>query len=592
MRVCDYIAKTLYEQYNIKHVYGLVGGGAAGLNDGFICNSNIEFVCFHHEQGAGHAAVGAARTNRKLSVVNVTTGCGGTNSLTSCLNAWQESVPVLFLSGNVRMDNSAKWINKKKGLNLRRYGAQEHDITETVKNMTKYSVMVENANDVVKELHKCINIATDGRPGPVWLDIPADIQTAIITDFNLDQKFTSIAKENFTLDLDAILETIQGAQRPVVIAGSGVTISESQSLFRKLIDKYHIPFVTTFQTRDLIEYDHAQNLGLIGVKGNRCANFAVQNSDLLLILGCSMNSSHVGYDAKTFSPHSKRIMVDIDHSELNKDIINIHTKVNCDVNLFLDTISKIDLRLNNHEWISKCSYWKTKWPVYDADKHRSDSGGINLYEVVESFNRNMKPNDVIIVDAGQPCYVCSTNLKMKFNQKYMAQAAQGDMGYAIPACVGVHKTNPSLNLIICIGEGSFYTNVQELAVIKQHNIPVKIFVINNDGYMSIKQTQDKFFNKRRYGVSKDTGVYFADISKIATAFDIKYIKLSNNQELDSHISSILNQKNPIIVEVISQDTLDVLPSQAIKPDGKQAGLHDMAPFLSEQELTNEMIVKI
>ena len=590
MRVCDYIAKVLSEKHQIKHVYGLVGGGTAGLNDGFISNPNIEFVCFHHEQGAGHAAVGAARTNKKISVVNVTTGCGGTNSLTSCLNAWQESVPVIFISGNVKINNTAKWINRQKGLNLRRYGSQEHDITETVRNMTKYAVMVESANQVAAELEKCISIATSGRPGPVWLDIPSDVQTAEISEFDISE----FHQEQIKCDVDyaEIKRLIEQSERPIIIAGSGLAISDSQSSLRELVDKYKIPFVTTFLTRDLVEYEHPQNLGLIGIKGNRCANFAVQNSDLLLILGCSMNASHVGYDVKTFSPHSKRIMVDIDKSELNKGVIDIHAKLNLDVKIFLQNILSMDITLNIPKWSDLCLYWKNKWQIYNPEVHRSDEGGVNLYEVVESLNRNMMPKDVVIVDAGQPCYICSTNLKPKSNQRYMAQAAQGDMGYAIPASVGVYKTDPSLNVILCIGEGSFFTNVQELAVIRQHNIPVKIIVINNDGYMSIKQTQDKFFGKRRYGVSKDTGVYFADISKIAASYELDYVKIDNNQDLDSLMGNLLRNNNPVVIEIVSQDTLDVLPSQAIKPDGTQGGLHDMAPFLSPEELQKEMLVKI
>jgi len=590
MRVCDYIAKTLNEKYGIEQVYGLVGGGTAGLNDGFISNPNIEFVCFHHEQGAGHAAVGAARTNKKISVVNVTTGCGGTNSLTSCLNAWQESVPVIFISGNVKINNTAKWINEQKGINLRRYGSQEHNITETVKNMTKYSVMVESANDVVKELEKCIAIATSGRPGPVWLDIPSDVQTAQITEFNFDPFLVDKVQQQ--INYHEIELALKNSKRPVIVAGSGLVISDSESLFRQLIDKYEIPFVCTFLTRDLVEYDHPQNLGLIGIKGNRCANFAVQNSDLLLILGCSMNSSHVGYDVKTFSPHSKKIMVDIDKSELDKDVINIDIKINGDVKPFLEKLLSMDIDNQSKDWKERCLHWKTKWAIYDPKIHRPDVGGVNLYEVIESFNRNMQPKDVVIVDAGQPCYICSTNLKPKSNQRYMAQAAQGDMGYALPACVGVHKTDPSLNIILCIGEGSFFTNVQELAVIRQHNIPVKIVVINNDGYMSIKQTQDKFFGKRRFGVSKDSGVYFADIGKIAKAYEIDYVKITNNEELDDNMGNLLRSKTPVIIEIVSQDTLDVLPSQAMKPNGTQGALHDMAPFLSDEELQKEMVVSI
>lgn len=593
MRVCDYIAERLYKE-GVRHVYGLVGGGCAGLNDGFICHDDIEFVSFHHEQGAGHAAVGAARTNRKLSVANVTTGCGGTNALTSCLNAWQESVPVLFLSGNTRLNNIASYINKQKGINLRRYGIQEHDIVNTVKTMTKYSVLVEDVNDLAYELEKAIYIAQSGRPGPVWVDVPGNIQTAKMPE-NPRIFVPSSEAHPFPKDLmlDVIKNTLYKSKRPVIIAGAGITISSSQSKFRALVEKYKIPFVTNFLTRDIIAYDHPQNVGMMGIKGNRAANFAIQNADCLLILGCSMNVTHIGYDEKSFSPYSKKIMIDIDPSELKKDIFKLDVPINGSVSDFLDLALATpaqDFDLN--WWSDKCQHWKAKWPIYDPTVHRSDVGGINLYEIMESMNRCMDSNDLVIADAGQPCYTCSTNLRFKEGQRYMVQAAQGDMGYAVPALVGVHKVAPQYNIIACIGEGSFYTNMQELAVIKQHNIPAKIIVVNNDGYMSIKQTQTKFFGGRLGGVSKSTGVYFADIGKVAESFELPYVKISNNEELDRLMPQVLHSDGAVIVEIMSQDTLDVLPAQAIKPDGTQGGLHEMAPFLSQEELDAEMIVKI
>jgi acetolactate synthase-1/2/3 large subunit len=593
MRVCDYIAERLHKE-GVTHVYGLVGGGCAGLNDGFFCNPDIQFIGFHHEQGAGHAAVGSARTNRKLAVANVTTGCGGTNSLTSCLNAWQESVPVLFLSGNTRLNNIASYINKQKGINLRRYGIQEHDIVNTVKTMTKYSILIESVDDVVYELEKAIHIATTGRPGPVWVDVPGNIQTAQLPEnprqFIAEETAGQVPTELMT---DVLVNTIYKSQRPVIIAGAGIGISESSEIFRNFVEKYNIPFVTNFLTRDLIEYDHPRNIGMWGIKGNRAANFAVQNSDCLIILGSSMNVTHIGYDEKSFSPHSKKIMIDIDDNELKKDIFKVDYPIVGNVKDFLEiaqnnTADSWDL----DQWADKCLHWKKKWPIYDPAIHRDDTGGINLYEIIESMNRHMEPSDLVIADAGQPCYICSTNLRFKQGQRYMVQAAQGDMGYAIPALVGVNAVAPEFNIIACIGEGSFYTNMQELAVIRQYNIPAKIFVINNDGYMSIKQTQTKFFNGRLLAVSKSKGVYFAEIAKEAESFEIDYIKISNNKELDETMSKVMHYDKPIIVEFVSQDTLDVLPAQAIKPDGTQGGLHDMAPFLSQEELEKEMIVKI
>ena len=591
MKVNDYIAKRLNE-LGITKVYGLVGGSTAGLNDGFINNPNIEFIAFHHEQGAGHAAVGSARTNNKLSVCNVTAGCGVTNAMTSLLNAYEESAPVLFLSGNTAMANQAKYINRAKNINIRKYGIQDLDAHRTVEHISKYAVAIERVEDVPYELEKAIHIALDGRPGPVWIDVPGNLQSAQIPEdarkFYPDVKYLSGHRDPI---LDA-LRTVFKSERPVIVAGNGVALGNARELFRKFVDQYNIPFITTFLSRDLIEYEHEQNLGMMGIKGARAANFAMQNADCLLILGCSMNVTHIGYDSKSFSPHSKKIMIDIDTSELKKDIFTVDQAINCDVHEFLNTALEHTTDYKAGEWAGKCLDWKTKWPIYNQEVHRPDTGGINLYEIVESINRNMQPNDCFIVDAGQPCYILSTNGKYKENCRYMAQAAQGDMGYAIPASVGAHFADPTLNVTIVIGEGSFYTNMQELAVIRQHNIPVKIFVINNDGYMSIKQTQDKFFGGRRWGVSNSTGVYFADIAKIAEAFEMPYFKVTSNEELDKYMPSLMRRNYPVIVEFMSQNTLDVLPAQAIKPDGTQGGLHDMSPFLSEEELQKEMIVKI
>jgi len=593
MRVCDYIAKTLFD-FGITHVYGLVGGSTAGINDGFISHPNIDFIPFHHEQGAGHAAVGSARTNNKLSVCNVTAGCGVTNAMTSLLNAYEESAPVLFLSGNTAMSNQAKYINKDKGINLRKYGIQDFDCIRAVSGISKYAVAIEDASMIPYELNKAIHLATTGRLGPVWIDIPGNLQTAEIPA-NYPTYVPTPSKNNINYsDISKLFDDyIFKSKRPVVVAGNGINLGNAKTLFRSFVEKYKLPFVSTFLSKDIMEYDNTQNLGLIGIKGNRCANFAMQNSDCLIILGCSMNVTHIGYDAASFSPYSTKIMVDIDSSELKKDIFKIDVALNMDVyDFLLQAMSKLNNQWNIEQWTNKCYDWKVKWPIYDQSVHRSDDGGLNLYEIVESINRHMLPYDCFIVDAGQPCYILSTNGKYKNNCRYMAQSAQGDMGYAIPASVGSHFANPELNTVIVIGEGSFYTNMQELAVIKQFNIPVKIFVINNDGYLSIKQTQNKFFNGRQWGVNSNTGIYFADIEKVAKSFELEYLKISKNDQLDQLMPQVLHHEKPIIVEFTSQHVLDVLPAQAIKLNGSQGGLHDMAPFLNENELMSEMIVKI
>lgn len=326
MRVCDWIANYLYN-IGVTRVHGLMGGGASGLNDGFIKQGKIAYICYHHEQGAGHAAIGDAKFTGKLAVVNPTTGCAGTNCATSVLNAWQDSVPVLFLSGNVRLNTTSRHINETKSINIRKYGIQEHDIVKTYDSMTKFSHFVTSAADVPLALQYAIHIAQDGRPGPVWLDIPGDIQTAEMpTEYRV---YTGPMKEDPpTIDYAPIRSYLKIAQRPIVLAGYGIRQSNTIDQFVQFVEKYQIPYVSTYGARDYTADSHPLSIGAVGIKGSRAGNFAMQNADLLIVLGSSLNSSVIGYDPKQFSPRSYKIVVDIDKDELGKDIVTIDNKLN------------------------------------------------------------------------------------------------------------------------------------------------------------------------------------------------------------------------------------------------------------------------
>jgi acetolactate synthase-1/2/3 large subunit len=329
MRVCDWIAEFLYN-YGIQRVHGLMGGGASGLNDGFIKNKKIEYICYHHEQGAGHSAIGESKYTGELSVVNPTTGCGGTNCATSVLNAWQDSVPVLFLSGNVKLATCSHYINESKNINLRKYGVQEHHIVDTFKTMTKYAKFITHPSEISYEITKAINIATSDRPGPVWIDIPSDIQVAQMTEF---KTFSDKKLDNY-YEFENLREKIYISKRPVVLAGYGIRQSNTVNEFVKFIEKYKIPYVSTYGARDYTSHDHYLNVGAIGIKGSRAGNFAIQNSDFLIILGSSIGSSVIGYDPKQFSPYSYKIAVDCDDNELKKDVIKIDEKYNCNLQSF------------------------------------------------------------------------------------------------------------------------------------------------------------------------------------------------------------------------------------------------------------------
>lgn len=324
MRVCDWIAEYLWSM-DVTKVHGLMGGGASGLNDGFIKNGKIDYVCYHHEQGAGHSAIGESKFTGRLSVVNPTTGCAGTNCATSVLNAWQDSVPVLFLSGNVRLNTCSGWINKDKNINIRKYGIQEHHIVDTYKSMTKMAEFVTHVDDVAYILQKAIYTATSGRKGPVWIDIPGDIQTATMPTTYREFKPPGLY-EDYDTDLSEVTNAIVNSARAVVLAGYGIRQSDTVHQFVRFVEKYQIPYVSTYGARDYTANDHPLSMGAIGIKGSRAGNFVLQNADLLLVLGSSLNGSVIGYDPLQFSPDSYKIVVDCEIDELNKDIVKVHKK--------------------------------------------------------------------------------------------------------------------------------------------------------------------------------------------------------------------------------------------------------------------------
>ncbi len=331
MRVCDWIAQYLYS-IGIKNVHGLMGGGASGLNDGFIKNGKINYMCYHHEQGAGHAAIGESKYTGNLAVVNPTTGCGGTNCATSVLNAWQDSVPILFLSGNVRLDTCSGYINKQQHLAVRKYGIQEHHIVDTVKNMTKFSYFVDDINDVAYTIQYAVHMAMSGRPGPVWIDIPGNIQTSEMPDTYREYTPNFLVKPRS--DLRPIKTRLFNSERPIVLAGYGIRQSNTVDLFIKFIERYQIPYVSTYGARDYTADAHPLSIGAVGIKGSRAGNFAMQNADLLMVLGSSLGASVIGYDPKQFSPYSYKIMIDLDINELKKDIVKIDEKYNINLEKF------------------------------------------------------------------------------------------------------------------------------------------------------------------------------------------------------------------------------------------------------------------
>ena len=504
VNVSDYIFNRLVEA-GVGHVFTITGGGAMFLNDSAYKNDNVKVVCNHHEQASAMAAVAYAKYTNNYSAVMVTTGCVSTNTITGLLEAWQDNVPVVFISGQVNLHQTSKHFN----LGLRQVGVQEADIISIVKPITKYAKMVKKPQDIKYIIEKALYKAKEGRPGPVWIDVPLDIQGAYVEEEDL-KSFYPTNKTPTPLDDIAEFEKIlRSAERPIVLAGNGIRLSGAGEELKEFIESKNIPMVNTFLSVDLVRSNHTLNVGRVGIKGNRAANFAMQNSDLLIVVGCRLSVPTTGYKYELFAREAKIVVVDIDIKEHKKNTVKIDKFVNCDAKIFLNKCKEIQYKLSD-SWPNKCYEWKKKWDGLQ-EEHHDDADGISMYYFMHHLSKNNKPDSVTISDAGSAYYVTSQSLGIFNQQRYITSGAQADMGFTLPACIGVaNATRNAKDIIGVTGDGSFQTNVQELQTIAHHKNPIKIFVLNNDGYLSIRTTQRKFFNDRFVGTDEESGVHITE----------------------------------------------------------------------------------
>lgn len=587
VRVADYVAKFL-ENKGIKHVFTVTGGGAMFLNDGLAKSTNIKGIFNHHEQACAMAAVGYSKVNNEIAVVMPTTGCGGTNTITGLLDAWQDSVKVVFISGNVNKKETTYCTN----IPLRKFGVQEANIVDIVKPITKYATMITDANSIAYELEKAFDICESDRPGPVWIDVPLDIQGSFIDENNLEHYTSELNTLSKNLDYTIFEQYLKESKRPVVIAGYGIHLANAKNEFVKFIEKYNLPVTFTYLTIDLLPSDHPLYVGRLGTKGDRAGNFAVQNSDLIISLGSSLSVSVTGFRYETFAREAKKLVVDIDVNEHKKPTIKIDHIIQADVKDFL-LECKVDYT-TNQEWIDKCIDWRNKWPVM-ADSYKDVTNGINIYYFLNELSKYNKSDAITISDAGSAYYTTSQALQIKSQQRYITSGAQADMGFTLPAAIGAAVAADNKDIIGITGDGSFQMNIQELQTIVNFNLPIKIFVLNNGGYLSIRNTMDKFFESRYYGTDNKSGLTFPEVEKIAYAYGLPYYRLETSDDLDHKLKEILSKEGYALVEVICPFKQDIVPSSSAKQnqEGKIVSqpLENMFPFLSEEEFNNEMIIK-
>lgn len=598
IKVSDFIANYLVEE-GIEHVFMLTGGGAMHLNDSLGKHKQLEVVFNHHEQASAMAAESYARLTNKLAVVNVTSGPGGINALNGVFGAWTDSIPMLVLSGQVRYDTTIQSV----GLPLRQMGDQEYDIVSTVKPMTKYAVMITDPNDIQYELQKALYIATKGRPGPVWLDIPLNIQGAMIDENRLREYDFPLAEKQQPPRIDAsiiqeVLTKIQQSERPVVMVGTGVRLSGAYYDFLKVVEALKIPVVTAFNAHDALSEDHPYYVGRPGTVGDRAGNFAVQNSDLLIVLGCRLNIRQIGYNWQTFARAAYKIAVDIDAVELKKPTVKIDYPIHGDLaDFFQQLLPALDKHtsLEKTAWLAWCKTRKNKYPVVLKEYwQREDS--VNPYCFIDVLNDHLDEGDIVVTANATACIAAFQALKIKRNQRLYSNSGSASMGYDLPAAIGACFGSGRKKIICLAGDGSLQMNIQELATIRYYQLPIKIFVLNNRGYHSIRQTQSHFFGNPLVGVGQDSGLFFPSIEKIAYAYEMQYVCAETHDDLNNSIAFAMVSNKPAICEIMLTTEQPFAPKMSSKrlEDGRMVSkpLEDLAPFLERDELMANMIIDL
>jgi acetolactate synthase-1/2/3 large subunit len=599
VKLSNYIAEFLVQK-GISDVFMVTGGGAMHLNDSFGHHEKIRCTYNHHEQACAIAAEGYTRLSDKLAVVCVTSGPGGTNAITGVLGGWLDSIPMFIISGQVKRETTIY----ATGLPLRQLGDQEFDIVSSISNMTKYAGIVFDPNHIAYHLEKAYYLCTTGRCGPVWLDIPLDVQGAIIeTDdlmhFDYEKEYSFVEQPVYnTNKTTIILDKLKTAQRPVILAGTGIRLGKSHNNFLKLIEELKIPVVTAWNAHDLISDSHPYYCGRPGTIGTRGGNFVVQNADLLLILGCRCNIRQISYNYKQWATKAYKIMVDIDKAELHKPTLNPDMPIWADVKDVINDLLTYDLHeslsANHKGWLEWAKMVNNKYPATLPQYYQS-STYLNPYVFVTEFTKQLKNNDKIICGNGSACVITFQSGVMKSQSRMFTNSGCAAMGYGFPAAIGAAIANNGERIICIDGDGSFQMNLQELQTVVYNNLNLKIIYLNNNGYHSIRQTQSNIFKDHALvGVCDGNGLSFPEMEKIAWAYGIPYLKVKTLEDINKAIHFIEND-GPAFVEVVVDPSQNFEPklSSKVLPDGKIVSpeIDDMYPFLDREEYEKNKISK-
>lgn len=588
MKLSDYVWKYI-EESGVRHVFMFPGGGAMHLVDSLGKNGTLEYVTLLHEQACAMAAETYSRIDYNLGVVLVTTGPGGTNTVTGVAAAWLESTPMLVISGQ------AKTEDLKDGYGVRQRGNQEIGIVDIVSSITKYAVTVKDKSMIKYHLDKAVYEAKSGRPGPVWIDIPLDIQAADIIEEELVSYVPDEETEAFRQSLKEktgiVVELLKHAKRPVMIAGQGIERNNGKEKFRKLVERLGIPAIFSWMAVELLEYDHPCNLGKPGIVAPRYSNFTMQDADLIIAIGTRLDQAMIGYEPTDFAPHAKKIIVDIDESELNKFQFDIELKIQSDATAFIEELlnqtEEMKKKDETVKWLEQCQNWKQQYPVV-LEQFKKDEGAVNPYYFMDRLSDELADDEVIIPgSSGAGIDVFWLCLKNRRNQRTLSTGALGSMGYGIPAAIGACLATGKRT--VCVeGDGSIQLNIQEFASIIGMNLPIKIFVNGNGGYLSIMNMQRNHFAGHFVGANDTSHLYLPDIVKVANAYGFKTFQITNHEEVVKGIKQTLEAEGPALCYVFMKNDTPIQPKvmSRVAENGSMISgtLRDLWPFLQENQI--------
>lgn len=589
VKVAQYVADFLIE-HDVRHMFTVTGGGAMHLNDAFGHKAGLKCIYNHHEQACAIAAEAYARYSGKIAAVCVTTGPGGTNAITGVVGGWQDSIPMFIISGQVKRATTT-W---STDVPLRQLGDQEFQIVDCAKHMTKYAVMITEPDEIRYHLEKAWYLATHGRKGPVWIDIPVDVQAALVETEELKgysedenrEKEQPVYNNNLT---EQVFERIKNAKRPVILAGTGIRLSGAYETFRKLADTLQIPIVTAWNAHDLLEDEYPYYCGRPGSVGTRGGNFVVQNSDLLIVLGCRMNIRQISYNYTEFAKRAYKIVVDIDEAELQKPTVRVDLPIHADLSDVLAAWLSYASTLPNSqhvEWLQWAKNINHKYPA-TLPQYYEKRTPVNPYAFITELSKVLTEKDSIITGNGAACVITFQTINVKYGQRIFTNSGCAAMGYGFPAAIGVAIARQGERVICIDGDGSFQMNIQELQTVAYHKLNLKIIIINNNGYHSIRQTQKNLFKPPLVGVCDGNGISFPNLEKIAWAYGIGYVRINSLDDTEVGLQKLMQAEGPIICEVVCDPEQNFEPklSSKVLPDGTIVSpeIDDMYPFLSREE---------